>query len=103
MNYNFENVLEHTTQYSNEQLNLNNERSRLNNERRRLIQKIVCDNQLILLSCDYLGMDSYYYSKQKNLMYKVCNICDYTNNVNPTFEISYDKHIIELNKLPIKI
>ncbi len=46
-------------------------------------------------------MDSYYYSKEKNVMYKVSNICDYTNNINPKFELTYDRHIIELNNLPI--
>lgn len=72
-----------------------------NNVRQQLISKIVLENNLIELKSDYLGMDSYYYNKERKTMYKVSNVCDYTNNINPAFEVSYDRHIIELNNLPI--
>ena len=72
-----------------------------NAKRQNLIAKIVKENNLIELKSDYFGMDSYYYSAERKTMYKVCNICDFTKNVNPTFEISHDRHIIQLNKLPI--
>ncbi len=44
-------------------------------------------------------MDSYYYDYTKKLMYKVCNVCDWSGNINPVFEISYDEHILKLNSL----
>ena len=40
-----------------------------------------------------LGVDSYYYEKTKKVMYKVCNICDWSGGINPVFEISRDVHI----------
>lgn len=72
-----------------------------NQTRQQLIKKIVSDNNLIELESVYYGMDSYYYSKEKNKMYKVSNVCDYSNNVTPNFEISFDQKIIKLNNLPI--
>ena len=89
---NYENVLHHTS-------NALRNQAPYNQMRQQLIQKIVRENKLIELESDYYGMDSYYYSKEKNTMYKVCNICDYSNNVTPNFEISRDQHIITLNNL----
>lgn len=71
----------------------------LNKQRRQLIAEHVRTHNLIELQCDYLGMDSYYYDGRSKIMYKVCNICDWSNNVNPTFEISNDIHILQLNGL----
>jgi hypothetical protein len=91
---NYESVVDYTS------LNMRS-MSELNSKRQKLISSIVKENNLIELMCDYFGMDSYYYSAEQKIMYKVCNICDFTKNVNPNFEISHDRHIIELNKLPI--
>jgi hypothetical protein len=44
-------------------------------------------------------MNSYYYDKTKKVMYKVCNVCDWSGNTTPIFEISDDKHILQLNSL----
>ena len=64
------------------------------------IQKIVDDNNLIQLKCDYLGMDSYYYNKNKKIMYKVHNInTRFDNSAIPTFEVSHDSYILKLNNI----
>lgn len=89
---NYESVVHHTS-------NTHRNQAHFNHLRQQLIKKFVIENKLIELQSDYYGMDSYYYSKKKNTMYKVCNICDYSNNVNPNFEISRDQHIITLNNL----
>ena len=91
---NYESVAHHTSNSFQYQVPFNQ-------MRQQLIQKFVRENKLIELKSDYFGMDSYYYSKEKNTMYKVTNICDYSNNVTPNFEISQDQHIIKLNNLPI--
>lgn len=70
-----------------------------NQKRKHLIDKYVAENGLIKLKSDYFGMDSYYYNKNTKFMYKVCNICDWSRNANPTFEISNDSHILRLNLL----
>jgi hypothetical protein len=44
-------------------------------------------------------MDSYFYDKKTNIMYKVCNVCNWSGNVNPTFEISNDTRVLKLNSL----
>lgn len=67
------------------------------------IQKIVEDNNLIKLECDYFGMDSYYYDKHNKTMYKVCNIITMSNKSEiPKFEVSYDSHILEINNITVK-
>lgn len=71
----------------------------LNTKRQELIKKYVTSNGLVELQSDYLGMDSYYYDRKNRIMYKVCNICDWSKNVNPVFEISNDQHILQLNSL----
>ena len=91
---NYESVVKYTSESLRKQ-------EPFNEIRQQLIAKIVNENRLVELQSDYYGMDSYYYSKERNIMYKVSNICDYTNNVNPKFEVSYDRHIIELNNLSI--
>ena len=67
------------------------------------IQKFVDDNNLIKLNCDYFGMDSYYYDKNNNTMYKVCNIITMSDKSTiPKFEVSYDSHILEINNITKK-
>ena len=70
-----------------------------NIKRKHLIDTHVSKNCLIKLRSDYYGMDSYYYDKKTNIMYKVCNVCNWSGDVNPTFEISNDSHILKLNSL----
>ena len=70
-----------------------------NTKRGQLIKNHVVRNGYILLKNDYFGMDSYYYDKPNKLMYKVCNICDWSGDINPVFEISRDEHILKLNSL----
>lgn len=68
-----------------------------NAERQRLIKNHVMMNGYIELKSDYRNVDSYYYDKSKKRMYKVCNHCDWSGNVNPVFEISNDEHILQIN------
>ncbi len=70
-----------------------------NTKRQQLIKSIVKTNGLIELKCDYFGMDSYYYDVLRKNMYKICNVCDDWRDINPTFEISTDEHILKLNSL----
>jgi hypothetical protein len=64
------------------------------------IQKMVDDNNLIKLKCDYFGMDSYYYNKNNKTMYKVSNINTmFDKSTIPIFEVSYDSHILEINNI----
>ena len=44
-------------------------------------------------------MDSYYYDTTRKIMYKVYNVCDWTGDVIPKFEISNDEHILRLNSI----
>ena len=67
--------------------------------RKYLIDKHVAENGLIKLKSAYLGMDSYYYDQKTTIMYKVCNMCHWNRNENPTFEISNDVNILRLNLL----
>lgn len=73
--------------------------SNQNINRQQLIKKYVISNGYIELESDYYGMDSYYYDKTTKVMYKVCNICDWSGDINPVFEISNDEHILKLNSL----
>ena len=77
-----------------------------NTTRQDNIQKFVEDNNLIKLECDYFGMDSYYYDKNNNTMYKVCNIINMYDKSDkstiPNFEVSYDSHILEINNITKK-
>jgi hypothetical protein len=70
-----------------------------NNRRIHLIDKHVTENGLIKLKSAYLGTDSYYYDKKTKIMYKVCYVCHWNRNENPTFEISNDANILRLNSL----
>jgi hypothetical protein len=71
----------------------------INAKRQELIQQHVRNNGLVKLKSDYLGMDSFYYDKRTKTMYKLCNICDSSKNINPIFNISTDQHILKLNSL----
>jgi len=68
-------------------------------KRSELIQQHIINNKYIKLECDYFGMDSYYYDKNKKIMYKVCDICGWSGDITPIFEISTDEHILKLNSL----
>ncbi len=70
-----------------------------NKKRRELIKQQVISNEYIELKNDYFGMDSYYYDTKRKIMYKVSNVCDWSNNINPVFEVSNDQHILQLNSL----
>jgi hypothetical protein len=74
-------------------------RQQQNIRRQQLIKNHVIINGYIELNSDYYGMDSYYYDKTKKVMYKVCNVCDWSGNITPVFEISNDEHILKLNLL----
>lgn len=74
-------------------------KTKQNIKRKQLIKNHVISNGYIELKSDYLGMDSYYYDKLYKIMYKVCNVCDWTGDINPVFEITYDEHILKLNSL----
>ena len=76
-----------------------NEENDKNQRRQELIKQFVMKNGYVKLKCDYLGMDSYYYDTTRKIMYKVCNICDWTGDVIPKFEISNDEHILRLNSI----
>lgn len=82
------------------EFNVLNNNADAHSKRQQNIKRIVKENKLIELYSEYYGMDSYYYSKEKQTMYKVCNACRFTNDVTPQFEISQDKRILELNNLP---
>ena len=84
---------------SEETQNKNYIKSNENSKRQQLIKNHVISNGYIELKSDYLDMDSYYYDKTKKVMYKVCNICNWSGNINPVFEISNDVHILKLNSL----
>ena len=79
--------------------------SERNKQRQQLIKNYVKSNGYIELNHiyyglnRYYGLDSYYYDKQKKTMYKVCNVCDWSGNINPVFEISYDENVLKLNSL----
>ena len=65
------------------------------------INQYVERNNLILLKCDYFGVDNYYYNNATKTMYKVCNVYNkyIDTGITPIFEISNDTHILELNNL----
>ena len=66
------------------------------------IKQHVEKNKLILLKCDYFGVDSYYYNHHTKTLYKVCNVYNkYTDSssIEPNFEVSNDTHILSLNNL----
>ena len=70
-----------------------------NIKRKYLIDKHVTENGLIKLKSVYLDMNSYYYDEKTKIMYKVCNICDWSGNPNPVFELSNNANILRLNLL----
>lgn len=69
--------------------------NQLNKQRRKLIDMHVQKMGYIELQSDYLGTDSYYYDNVNHIMYKVSNLCDWTGDVNPKFQISTDPHIFK--------
>jgi hypothetical protein len=70
-----------------------------NAKRAELIKQRVASDKLVELKSDYLGMETYYYNKEKKQMYKVCNICVWSEDYEPNFILSYDRHILQLNSL----
>lgn len=83
---------------STDELNTNTKNTILKTD---IIKQYVEKNGLILLKCDYFGVDSYYYNKSTKIMYKVCNVYNkYADrSIQPIFEISNDAHILWLNNL----
>ena len=70
-----------------------------NVERQRQIKEYVNQHGLIELKSDYFGMNSYYLHPQQRIIYKVCNICDWSGSIIPNFAIDNDPHIRQLNNL----
>ena len=72
-----------------------------NKLRQEYIHKYSKIHNLILLKCDYFGMNSYYYNYTTKTMYKVCNVYNkyIDRGIEPNFEISTDYHILSLNNL----
>jgi hypothetical protein len=66
-----------------------------------LIKQHVEKHKLILLKCDYFGVDSYYYNYHTKTMYKVCNVYNkyIDRGITPNFEVSNDTHILSINNL----
>jgi len=56
---------------------------------------------LIELKCDYMGMDSYYWSPTSKTMFIVNNITSDSRygTTTPVFAVSNDNHILSLNGL----
>lgn len=64
------------------------------------IKKYAKDNDMVLLKCDYWGMDSYYYDEKYKRMYKVCNVFSFEDkSLTPHFELCNDTHIMEINEI----
>lgn len=77
----------------------NNDWHEKNKRRGELIRQFVREHNLIKLECGYLGMDSYYFDKKSELMYKVCNVCsEFGQDNGELFTVSYDSHIMNLNR-----
>lgn len=75
-----------------------NKRDNDNKIRQQKIKKFVKQNGLIELKSNYLGCDSYFYSKKFNKIYKVSNVGD----IHPVFHLDNDPNIIKLNNLQFK-
>ena len=71
----------------------------INTKRKNFIDTHVKNNDLIKLKSAYLNMDSYYYHYKTKTMYKVTNICSWSKDSNPVFEVSNDQTILRLNHL----
>lgn len=93
MNYDFSFSSYHQDDTAHHRMN------QLNKQRRQLIEAKVKQLGYVELKCDYFGTDSYYYDNVNHIMYKVSNVCDFTGDVNPLFEISTDPHIFRLNNM----
>ena len=76
----------------------NNEELRKIKLRQNYIKKYAEDNNYVLLKSDYWCMDSYYYDKKYNRMYKVSNHFSFNDKLlTPHFELCNDDHIMKLN------
>jgi hypothetical protein len=69
----------------------------MNFHRSVLIKQFVDENNLIQMINDYSPLLDYYYNKEKNILYKVSNICDETMIPLPNFIIVKDDHILKIN------
>lgn len=78
----------------------------INEQRNKLIDKYVADNELVKLRSLYLDMNSYYFNKKTNTVYRVNGTASASNfkfltenDVIPIFEPVFDPNINLLNNL----